>query len=128
MPSTPLAVKPRCCHLPGVSVWMESGYSGQPLLLLGNDVVHSCCGVQQDDPLGVSLTLHPIIKRTRTAIPTLALNAWYLNDGMLLGSPEDLSASLHIVEFDGPSTGLHFNYTKSLLFIPSAGTSFHSLL
>ena len=118
-------------HLPGLSAWMESCYSGQALLLLGNEVVHSCYGVQQGDPLGplgFALTLHPIIQRIRTAIPTLALNAWYLNDGTLSGSPEDLSAALRIVESEGPSIGLHFNLTKSLLFIPSTSDSSLSTL
>ena len=50
--------------------------------------------------------------------PDLALNAWYLDDGTLMGSPEDLAAALRIIEEDGPSVGLHLNRAKSLLFIP----------
>ena len=60
-------------HLPGLSAWMESCYSGQPLLHLGKDIIHS--GVQQGDPLGplgFALTLHPIIKRIKAEVPTLA--------------------------------------------------------
>ena len=109
-------------HLPGLSAWMESCYSGQPLLHLGQDIIHSCCGVQQGDPLGplgFALTLHPIIERIRAEVPSLALNAWYLDDGTLVGPPGDLSAALHIVESEGPSVGLHLNREKSLLFIPS---------
>ena len=33
-------------HTPTLSAWMESCYSCQPLLLLGDDYIHSCCGVQ----------------------------------------------------------------------------------
>ena len=109
-------------HLPGLSAWMESCYSCQPLLHLGQDIIHSCCGVQQGDPLGplgFALTLHPIIERIRAEVPSLALNAWYLDDGTLVGPPGDLSAALHIVESEGPSVGLHLNREKSLLFIPS---------
>ena len=83
-------------HLPGLSAWMESCYSGQPLLLLGKDIIHSCCGTQQGDPLGplgFALTLHPIIKRIRAEVPSLALNAWYLDDGTLVGSTQDFTAS-----------------------------------
>ena len=118
-------------HLPGLSAWMESCYSGQPLLLLGKDIIHSCCGVQQGDPLGplgFALTLHPIIQRIKAEISTLALNAWYLDDGTLVGSSEDLSAALHIVESEGPSVGLHLNRSKSLLFIPSTCDSSLSTL
>ena len=104
-------------HLPGLSVWMESCYSGQPLLHLGKDIIHSCCGMQQGDPLGplgFALTLHPIVKRIDADVSTLALNAWYLDDGTLVGSPGDLSAALHIVESEGPSVGFHLNLSKSL--------------
>ena len=118
-------------HLPGLSAWMESCYSGQPLLHLGQDIIHSCCGVQQGDPLGplgFALTLHPIIERIRAEVPSLALNAWYLDDGTLVGPPGVLSAALHIVESEGPSVGLHLNREKSLLFIPSdCDASFSSL-
>ena len=89
------------CHLPGLSAWMESCSSCRPLLLLGKDIIHSCCGVQQGDPLGplgFALTLHPIIKRIRAEVPFLALNAWYIDDGTLVGSTQDLSAALHIVD------------------------------
>ena len=72
----------RC--IPTLSAWMESCYSCQPLLLLGNKSIHSCCGVQQGDPLGplgFALTLHSIIERIKAEVPGLALNAWYLDDG-----------------------------------------------
>ena len=111
-------------RIPSISAWMESYYSCQPLLLLlllGKDSIHSCCGVQQGDPLGplgFALSLHPLVERIKADAPGLALNAWYLDDGTLVGSPEDLAAALHIVESDGPTLGLHLNRSKSLLFIP----------
>ena len=110
-------------RLPGLSAWMEPCYSGQPLLHLGKDIIHSCCGVQQGDPLGplgFALTLHPIVECIQAQVPNLALNAWYLDDGTLVGPPRDLSAALHIVESEGPSVGLHLNRGKSLLYIPSS--------
>ncbi len=110
-------------HLPGLSPWIESCYSGQPFLYLGKDTIHSCCGVQQGDPLGplgFALTLHPIIKRIQTEVPSLTLNAWYLDDGTLSGPPEALLAALKIIETDGPPVGLHLNRSKSLLFIPTS--------
>ena len=80
-----------CCRcLPGLSAWMESCYSCHPPLHLGKDVIHSCCGVQQGDPLGplgFSLTLHPIVEHIKAEVPSLALNAWYLDDGTLVGPP-----------------------------------------
>ena len=100
---------------------MESCYSAQPFLHLGKDTILSCCGVQQGDPLGplgFALTLHPVVKCIKAEVPTLALNAWNLDDGTLVGQPEELSAALHIIEQDGPSVALHLNRCKSLLFVP----------
>ena len=110
----------RC--LPGLSAWIESCYSGQPRLLLGEHVINSCCGVQQGDPLGplgFALTLHSLVERIEAEAPSLDINAWYLDDGTLIGPPESLAASLRLVERDGPSLGLHLNRSKSLLVIPS---------
>ena len=108
-------------RIPSLSAWMESCYACQPFLLLGTDSIRSCVGVQQGDPLGplgFALTLHPLIEKIRAEVPGLLLNAWYLDDGTLMGSPEDLATALRIVERDGPSLGLHLNRGKSLLFIP----------
>ena len=118
-------------YLPGLSAWMESCYFGQLLLLLGKDIIHSCCGVQQGDPLGplgFALTLHPIIQRIKTELSALALNAWYLDDGTLVGSSKDLSDALHILESEGPSVGLQLHRSKSLLFIPNTCDSSLSTL
>ena len=108
-------------RIPSLSPWMESCYSSQPPLYFGSNTIYSRCGVQQGDPLGplgFSLTLHPMVERIRAEVPGLTLNAWYLDDGTLMGSPEDLAAALNIIEEDGPSVGLHLNRAKSLLFIP----------
>ena len=108
--------------LPGISAWMESCYSQQPRLLLGSNVIKSCCGVQQGDPLGplgFALTLQPLLEKIRSEVPSLLLNAWYLDDGTLIGSPECLSSALSIVEREGPQVGLHLNRSKSLVHSPA---------
>ena len=100
----------RC--IPSLSAWMEACYSSQPLLHLGLDTIRSSCGVQQGDPLGplaFALTLHPVVEGIKVEVPGLALNAWFLDDGTLAGSPGDLAAALHIIESDGPSVGLYLN-------------------
>ena len=45
-----------------------------------------------------------------------------------MGSPQDLTAALRIIEEEGPSVGLHLNRGKSLLFIPAAADSTQSTL
>ena len=110
---------------------MESSYSCHPVLHVGKYVIHSCCCVQQEDPLGpldFFLTLHPIIERIQAEAPSLALNAWYLDDGTMVGPREGLSAALDIAERDGYSLGLHLNRSKSLLVVPSQCDSSNSSL
>ena len=78
-------------HIPALSPWMESCYATQPILRLGEETILSCCGVQQGDPLGplgFALALQPIIERIQQEVPNLAINAWYLDDGTLCGSPQ----------------------------------------
>ena len=62
--------------------------------------------------------LHPIVERIKREVPNLLVNVWYLDDGTLCGSPEDLVKALSIIEEDGPARGLILNRMKSLLFIP----------
>ena len=48
----------------------------------------------------------------------MKVNVWYLDDGTLCGSPNDLAKALKIIEADGPARGLQLNRAKSLLYIP----------
>ena len=108
-------------QIPSLSAWMEFCSSGQPLLPLGGNSIHSCRGVQQGDPMGplrFALTVHPIIKRIKAIVLGLELNACYLDDGTLVGHPEHLTTALHIIEQDGPMVGLQLTRGKTLLFIP----------
>ena len=118
-------------RIPSIAAWMESWYGVQPILLLGDDTILSQSGVQQGDPLGplgFALTLQPIIERIKEEVPGLKINAWYLDDGTLCGSPSDLLEALKIVEEDGPARGLHLNHSKSHLYIPKdADTSLNTL-
>ena len=108
-------------RIPSLSTWMECCYNSQPALRFGEHIIFSCCGVQQGDPLGplgFALTLQSIVERIKREVPSLHINVWYLDDGTLCSSPDDLQRVLEIVEEDGPSRGLILNRSKSLLFIP----------
>ena len=112
-------------HVPSMAAWIESCYGFQPNLHLGaHSVISSCCGVQQGDPLGplcFALALHPIVERIAEEVPGLLVNVWYLDDGTLCGSSDDLLKALKIIEEDGPARGLLLNRSKSSLFVPSQG-------
>ncbi len=110
-------------HLPLISGWMELCYRSSPYLHFGENIILSQCGVQQGDPLGplgFSMALHPILQEIRDKVPGLIVNSWYLDDGVLCGSIDDLLSALHIVESNGPPCGLHLNRAKSLLFHSSS--------
>ena len=106
-------------QIPSLSPWMECCYGNHSLLHLQDVSIHSCCGVQQGDPLGplgFALALQPIIEQISSRVPNLKVNAWYLDDGTLVGSPSDLFQALSIIELEGPTMGLSLNRSKSLLF------------
>ena len=53
----------------------------------------------------VSLQIH-------TAAPKLALNLWYLDDGILAGPSCDVRHALDVTAMSGPKWGLHINVAK----------------
>ena len=110
---------------PGLAAWVESAYSVAPFLRFGaHQPITSEVGIQQGDPLGpliFSLTLHPLVEKINREVPGLKLNAWYLDDGTMMGSPTHLAEALRIVEEFGPSIGLQMNRAKTVLFIPEGG-------
>ena len=118
-------------RIPSLSPWLEFCYSSPSLLHFGSHTINSCCGVQQGDPLGplgFALAVHPILEKIRSEVPGLLLNSWYLDDGTLCGSPDDLKLALSIVEELGPARGLSLNRDKSLLFVPGEGSLPHNPL
>lgn len=54
----------------------------------------------------------------QSKVPNLTLNSLYLDDGILMGSPNDLAAALNIIQSDGPPQGLLLNRSKSLIYSP----------
>ena len=118
-------------HVPGLAAWVESCYGAEPLLHFGEHTILSRCEVQQGDPLGplcFALSLHSIVERIKREVPHLLINAWYLDDGTLCGSPDDLLRALKIVKEDGPAKGLNLNMLKSLFYIPEEADISHNPL
>ena len=118
-------------RIPAMAPWIECSYGSQPILLLDDQPILSCCGVQQGDPLGplrFSLVLQPIKEKIKEAVPGILTNAWYLDDGTLCGSQQDLAAALSIIESDGPPRGLFLNRAKSFIYTPANSSITHPLL
>ena len=92
-------------RLPSITSWMECSYGSQPSLLLDNRPILSCCGVQQGDPLGplgFALVLHSVIEKIKESVPGLLINVWYLDDGTLCGTEQELAIALSFIELEGP--------------------------
>lgn len=62
--------------------------------------------MQQGDPLGpvgFSLVLHRLLKSIQESVPNLRLNVWYLDDGTLVGTIEDIKKALDVIDRRTPS-------------------------
>lgn len=103
--------------IPQLYAFLWQAYRNESELFFKSDILSSCRGVQQDDPLGpliFSLALHPIIEKLKSD-----LKLFYLDDGCLIGDPTTvLSDFIHIVEAS-KSIGLEINPNKCELFFCS---------
>jgi hypothetical protein len=95
-------------------------YSRHSFLIFGAVIILSACGVQQGDPLApviFSLVLARLWERCRTHGPNLDLATWFLDDGTLAGSPEELVACLEALAAEGRAVGCHINHRKCELVV-----------
>jgi hypothetical protein len=108
-------------HCPEIYPWVEYCYQCPSFLYVGEEILLNHCGVQQGDPLApllFALALHIILKKVQEKCPELKLNVWFLDDGTLVGSKQDLLKVLKIFTKDGPALGLYVNLAKSLAWSP----------
>ena len=105
--------------VPGIAAFTNSCYSQHSQLFYDKFVVSSESGIQQGDPIGpllFSLTLWPIIEKIQETAPELQQHSWYLDDGVLVGSEDDLIRSWDLLCQLGPDRGLHIRVDKCELW------------
>ena len=99
---------------------VHSVYSMPSLLFIGNEVIQSAEGVQQGDPLGpllFCLTIHSIVSQLRSE-----LRIFYMDDGTLGGTVDDVLEDLHTVEQVAMDLGLQLNLAKSEIICTNSST------
>ena len=91
-------------------------YSSNTNLFYGDHVIASAEGMQQGDPLGplgFSLAINGLITKLKSD-----LNCWYLDDGCLLGSFQDVQDDFNAILRNQDSFGLAINSSKCEIFDP----------
>ena len=102
---------------PGLLQFVHSAYSSPSILFWADRTLQSAEGVQQGDPLGpllFCLTIHELSSQLQSE-----LCLFYLDDGTLGGSVEDLKHDLEVVERLGAEIGLQLNSRKTEIICPN---------
>jgi hypothetical protein len=110
---------------PEIAAWVEFSYGCHPYLKFGNGTLLSCLGVHQGDPLGpllFALALQQLLTSIKDQVSKLALNAWFLDDGIIMGSRAALIKVLNI-KLEGPPRGFHLRTDKSSVWCESYTTA-----
>jgi hypothetical protein len=67
--------------------------------------------------------LHPLALKIEAEFPNLDLCVWYLDDGTIIGSVEDVHKVFELIQKDGPALGLHLNVKKNEIWWPNRASS-----
>nr|GEV55987.1 hypothetical protein [Tanacetum cinerariifolium] len=108
-------VRTRC---PAISRWVEFFYTNPARLYYGKHTLTSCQGVQQGDPLGpllFAIVLHPLVRKIKDSF-NLSPQAWYLDDGTIIGDTLVVREVLKVIIEDGPRRGMHLYLDKTKVF------------
>jgi hypothetical protein len=70
-------------------------------------------------PVGFSLVLQDVVEKIQSDCGLL-WSSWYLDDGILLGQPENIQSAINLLQAVGPPLGLNLNAAKSVVWGPQA--------
>lgn len=108
-------------EVPEIFEYMWQCYGTPSKLLFGDNIIESCVGCQQGDPLGpviFSLAIQPIIDELNSKF-----NVWYLDDGSLGGTASSVLEDLDIIIRRFDQIGLSLNFNKcEILFSDNLST------
>ena len=96
-------------YFPECLSWAKSCYGAPSWLKFGEASIVSATGLHQGDPIAgllFCLVLKPIVDAIESEVADLILNAWYLDDGHIIGTKEELASVVDIIVREGESRGL----------------------
>ena len=96
-------------EFPECLAWATTCYGAPSWLKFGPSAISSVSGLHQGDPLAgllFCLVLRRVVDSIETEVSTLILNAWYLDDGHIIGSKEELAKVVDIIVREGEPRGL----------------------
>ena len=115
-------------HIPVLyNMTWQSYAKASNLYFNGQDIIQSREGVQQGDPMGpllFSLAIQDLVNSCKSE-----LNTWYLDDGLVAGTPDDVHHDLSKILEASNSLGLAVNASKCEFFVipkssdPATGVS-----
>ena len=96
-------------HFPTIYRWVYKSYGGRNIMFFGDKPIEATKGWQQGDPLSCllfALTLRPITEEIKEKVKGLKLHVWFLDDGHVVGTLDQLREVARILVEQGPSQGL----------------------
>jgi hypothetical protein len=102
-------------HCPKIINYIASSYDTNSFLSYNDTIIQSSEGAQQGDPIGpllFCLAIQPIIKKINTK-----LNVWYLDDGTIGDTIENVLSNLSLVVTEAKKIGLEVNKAKCELIL-----------
>ena len=97
-------------ELPELYPFIWQAYSSSSTLFFGDILIQFASGVQQGDPLGpalFSLSIHSLASSLSSKV-----NIWYLDDGTIGGSTEEVVRDFNTILQSSSSFGLELNESK----------------
>ena len=94
---------------PSIYKWAHRSYGGENILFYGDQVITVTKGWLQGDPLSslmFSLALLPLTEQIKEEVQGLKLHVWFLDDGHMMGTLDQLGRVARIIVERGPTYGL----------------------
>jgi hypothetical protein len=99
--------------------WMTTCYNIHSPLFVGQEILRSQRGQQQGDPCGPAGFCWSIQDMLEAIAELVEWQVWYLDDGLIVGTIEQLDAALRVIIAMGEARGLQVNLQKCELWGPA---------